>query len=40
MVDGNFEQMQETIEWLGLTWEDEKVKDFISPKLWKSRIKK
>ena len=37
MVDENYQQMEETIEWLGLEWKDQEVKDFISPKLWKSK---
>jgi len=38
MVYGDYKQMQETIEWLGLKWNDE-VYNFIAPKLWKSRRK-
>lgn len=40
MVDGDYSQMKETIEWLGLVWKDQEVKDFIEPKLWKSKFKK
>jgi len=39
MVDNDFSQMMETIEWLGLKWNDD-VLSFVSPKLWKSRKKK
>lgn len=39
MVKGDYGQMRELIEWLGLTWNDKAVKDFIEPKLWKARIK-
>jgi len=36
MVDGDYSQMKETIEWLGLEWNDE-VYSFIEPKLYKAR---
>lgn len=39
MVKGNYEQVYELIEWLGLTWKSEQVMNFIEPKLWKSRQK-
>lgn len=39
LVGGNYEQMYEVIEWLGLTWRSKEVIDFIEPKLWKSRQK-
>lgn len=39
MVSGNYKQMMETMEWLGLEWNDEVYK-FIEPKLWKARQKK
>lgn len=38
MVSGDYQQMYETIEWLGLDW-NSKVMEFIEPKLWKSRQK-
>jgi hypothetical protein len=38
MVDGDYEQLMETIEWLGLKWNSE-VLNFIDPKLWKARRK-
>lgn len=36
MVDRNYQQTQEMVEWLGLEWTDE-IFDFIEPKLWKAR---
>lgn len=39
MVDGDYSQMMETIEWLGLKWNSE-VLSFIDPKLWHARRKK
>ena len=39
MVAGNYEQMKELIEWLGLTWKAEEVMQFIEPKLWHARNK-
>ena len=38
MVQGDYRQMMETIEWLGLEWNSE-VLSFIDPKLWKARRK-
>jgi len=38
MVTGDYQQMYETIEWLGLEWKSE-VLNFIDPRLWKSRRK-
>ena len=38
MVMHDYQQMMETIEWLGLDWNDQ-VLSFISPKLWNSRKK-
>lgn len=37
MVDGNYQQIKDMIEWLGLEWNGEEVAKFIEPKLWKSR---
>ena len=37
MVYGDYEQMMELVDWLGLEWNTE-VLNFIDPKLWKSRI--
>lgn len=39
MVDSNYSQMKETIEWLGLEWNEKAIVDFIEPKLWKARRK-
>lgn len=39
MVKSNYEQMYETIEWLGLDWKPQEVTEFIEPKLWKTRRK-
>jgi hypothetical protein len=41
MLDGDYRQMKETIEWLGLNWEDHsaEIHQFIEPKLWKARKK-
>ena len=39
MVKGNYEQIYEVIEWLGLSWKGKEVMDFIEPKLWKAKQK-
>jgi hypothetical protein len=39
MVDGDYSQIVETIEWLGLRWNSE-VLNFIDEKLWKVRRKR
>ena len=36
MVDGDYSQIKEMLEWLGLEWGPE-ITDFIEPKLWKAR---
>lgn len=36
MVDGNYQQMYETIDWLGLDWNTDAL-NFIDPLLWKAR---
>jgi hypothetical protein len=36
MVDGDYSQLKETIQWLGLDWNDEVI-SFVEPKLWKAR---
>lgn len=36
IVKGNYEQLYEVIEWLGLTWKSKEVIDFIELKLWKT----
>lgn len=38
MVDGDYVQLMDTIEWLGLPW-NSKVLEFVDPKLWKARRK-
>lgn len=38
MVSGDYQQLFETMDWLGLKWNSE-VLSFIDPKLWKSRRK-
>lgn len=38
MVNGDYQPMYETIEWLGLDWQIDALK-FIDPRLWKSRRK-
>jgi hypothetical protein len=38
MVQGDYKQMMETVEWLGLKWNSELL-SFIDPKLWKARRK-
>jgi len=39
MVDNNYQQMSEAIDWLGIEWKSKEVFDFIDPKLWKARRK-
>jgi len=39
MVNGDYSQIDEMLEWLGLTW-DKEITDFIEPKLWKARQQK
>jgi len=34
LIDGDLSGVKEMIEWLGLTWDEEKVTEFISPELW------
>jgi len=34
MIDGNYIDIESIIEWLGLEWKEQTVKDFISPDLW------
>lgn len=36
MVNGDYQQMKEAVEWCGLEWTN-KVYEFISPKLWKGK---
>ena len=37
MINSDYGQIKETIEWLGLEWNEKAVVDFIEPKLWKAR---
>ena len=37
MVYGDYSEIKDAIEWLGLEWNGTAVMDFIEPKLWKSR---
>jgi len=39
LLRGNYEQMYELIDWLGLTWKSKEIMDFLEPKLWKSKMK-
>jgi hypothetical protein len=39
MITGDYSQMKDAMEWLGLEWQELKVVEFISPKLWKARRK-
>jgi hypothetical protein len=39
MVDGDFSQIMELIDWLRLKWNDD-VYSFVSPKLWNSKLRK
>jgi len=36
MINGDYSQIQEMIEWLGLEWNSQ-IYDFIEPKLWKAK---
>jgi len=38
MVNGDYRQLMETMEWLGLPWKSG-VLSFVDPKLWKARNK-
>ncbi len=39
MVDGDYQQLHEVLDWLGLRWKEELL-NFINPLLWKSRQRK
>ena len=39
MVSGDYTQIMDTIEWLGLKWNSQVVASFIDPKLWHARNK-
>ena len=34
MINGDFTEMQSVINWLGLSWDLDKAREFIEPKLW------
>lgn len=40
LIKGNYEQLYEVIDWLGLEWKPDEVMAFIEPKLWKAKRKK
>jgi len=40
MINGDFSEIKQVVESLGLKWQKEKVIDFISPALWSAGIKK
>jgi hypothetical protein len=37
MIDGDFSELRHIIEWLGLDYDEKKVKEFIEPKLYNSK---
>ena len=39
MIHGDYSELKDVIEWLGLEWNGKAVIDFIEPKLWKARQK-
>lgn len=39
LVNENYEQLYEIIEWLGLTWDADKIMEFVDRKLWKAKQK-
>ena len=39
MVRGDYSQLYETVEWLGLKWDSDALIKFVDPKLWHSRRK-
>ena len=39
LIEGDYSQLKDTVEWLGLEWDGSAVADFIEPKLWKTRRK-
>lgn len=34
-IEGDLSEIKATIEWLGLDWKEQEVKEFISPELWR-----
>lgn len=39
MVNGDYRQIYQLVEWLGLDWKPTEVMEFIEPRLWKAKIK-
>jgi hypothetical protein len=39
MIKGDYEQLYEVIDWLGLKWKQKEVIEFLDPKLWKTKVK-
>jgi len=37
IIQGDYTELKETIEWLGLAWNEAEVKAFISPELWNEK---
>lgn len=37
MIYGDYSEIKDTVEWLGLKWNGPAVMDFIEPRLWKAR---
>lgn len=35
-VEGDFSEIRDVIEWLGLTWKEDKIRAFVKPELWRS----
>jgi len=35
MIEQDFSEVKEIVEWLGLEWKEKEVKEFINPKLWR-----
>ena len=36
IVDGEYRELIEVVDWLGLQWQEQQVKEFIIPQLWQS----
>jgi len=39
IINGDFSEIKNTVEWLGLDWNKEKIKNFIEPKYWNNKDK-
>lgn len=37
MINADYQQIKDAVEWVGLNWDGKAVMDFIEPKLWKTR---